>query len=139
MTAPIVPLTVVIKRPADRCLKLFCSVELLGLWMDGIKKARLVRTDADGLPLEVAYEFGDSLTYSLVYSYDRAARRVEWNPRSGRPDAVSGFATFEDAPEGCLMTYALTQGTGRSPFDQELGGQTRLLRDFARWVESGPA
>ena len=78
----------------ERCFRAFTDAATLVAWVPGLRRARLIATDAAGQPLEILFEFGPSLTYSLVYTYDAARLEVTWQPRAGKRDAVAGFARF---------------------------------------------
>ena len=88
----------------------------------------MIRQNDGGLPAEILFEFGPSRTYSLVYTYDLAAREVRWEARAGKRDAVSGFARFETADEGTNVTYGLEQTT---PVDDVQA----VLTAFVSWVK----
>ena len=122
----------VLPRPPDVCYRAFCDVGSFWLWLPGMKKARVVRSDAEGRALEVSYEFGDSLSYALVYAYDAAARKVRWVPSAGVQYGVSGRAEFTPHPDGCLFSFALEGRKGRGP-----DHQGEVARAFARWVSQG--
>lgn len=113
------------------CFSEFIDLRSARLWLPGLKKARVVRSDAQGRPLEVSYEFGAVLSYALVYHYDEAARRVRWVPSAGLQDGVSGSASFEDAPGGCLFRYSLDSLRGRSPTHE-----TDVAQAFTRWIRA---
>lgn len=102
--------------------------------MPGLRKARVISLDAEGRALEILFEFGASLTYSLVYAYDAAAREVTWKPRTGRHDAVAGFVKFEATETGTQMTYGLEHGDGRSPSETAVGDISALVASFVRWI-----
>jgi hypothetical protein len=123
-----------IRAGAERCFRLFCDVARLRHWVDGLRKVKVVRARPDGLPLEVLYDFGATLSYSVTYDYDLAARRVSWEPGLGRRDAVRGWADFVDEGEGCRMRYTLESGPGRV----DPGEAERVVAAFVRWVESDP-
>lgn len=106
----------------------------LAAWVPGLRRARVITRDTQGLPLETLFEFGESLTYSLVYTYDAATREVKWQPRTGKYDAVAGFARFDPAEGGTKLTYGLEQGDGRSPAEKALGEVSILAHAFARWM-----
>lgn len=116
------------------CFSEFVDLRTARLWLPGLRKARVVRSDAQGRPLEVSYEFGDVLSYALVYAYDDAARSVRWVPSAGLQDAVSGSATFDDAPGGCLFRYQLESLRGRSPTHER-----DVAQAFVRWIRSRPS
>lgn len=121
----------VLPASPDTCFSEFIDLRSVRLWLPGLKKARVVRSDGQGRPLEVSYEFGEVLSYALVYAYDDAARRVRWVPSAGLQDGVSGSASFELAPGGCLFRYALESLRGRAP-----GHETDVAEAFARWIRS---
>lgn len=116
------------------CFSEFVDLRTARLWLPGLRKARVVRSDAQGRPLEVSYEFGDVLSYALVYAYDDAARSVRWVPSAGLMDGVSGFATFDAAPGGCHFRYQLESLRGRAPTHER-----DVAQAFAGWIRSRPA
>lgn len=128
-----------IPRPPATCWRHFTAAEGLIGWVPGLRRARVVATLPDGLPLEVAFEFATSRTYSLVYTYDVAARAVTWSPRIGQRDAVRGSARFDAEDDGTRVTYTLEASDGRSPAEVALGEPHALLDAFARWVARAPA
>ncbi len=97
----------------------------------------MIAVDPDQRPAEILFELGESLTYSLVYTYDAAAREVTWVPGAGKRDAVAGFARFVAEDGGTRITYGVKQGDGRSPAAKELGGVTALADAFVRWMTGG--
>lgn len=119
----------VLPGAAQKCFEEFVDLKVTRLWLPGLRRARLVRSDAQGRPLEVFYEFGDTLAYALVYAYDDGARRVRWVPSAGVRDGVSGAATFDEAERGCRFTYTLDSLRGR-PEDHE----AQVGRAFSQWM-----
>ena len=100
--------TAILPATPERCWRTFLDPALLTAWVPGLKRVRVVRRDDEtGLPLEIGFEFGDTLTYTLVYAYDAEARYARWSPRAGKRDAVEGSVRFDEHPEGCRMTYEL--------------------------------
>lgn len=92
----------------------------------------MIRTGVDGLPTEILFEFGESRTYTLIYTYDHMAREVRWQPGSGRLDAVAGFARFEPLEEGTSVTYGLEHHGGGA----EIGEVHALVTAFSQWMQS---
>lgn len=111
------------------CFAEFNDLKVARLWLPGLKKAQVVRSDGQGRPLEVSYEFGESLSYALVYAYDDAALRVRWVPSAGVRDGVSGSATFEPSEKGCHFRYSLESFRGRAGTHERDVGEA-----FAAWV-----
>lgn len=126
----------VVPRDLDRCWRAFVDAASLAAWVPGLRRARVILVGAGGLPEEILFEFGESLTYSLVYTYDVANREVRWEPRAGKRDAVAGFARFDVVEEGTRITYALEHGDGRTDVQKALGDQTALLDAFSRWMQT---
>lgn len=124
----------VVAREPEVCWRAFTDASTLAAWVPGLRRARVITQDDRGMPAEILFEFGASLTYSLVYTYDHTTREVTWQPRAGKRDAVAGFAKFEPAEGGTRFTYALAQGDNRSAADKGLGDLTALVTAFARWV-----
>ena len=132
----------VLKRTPEECYRAFCDVASSRLWLPGLKKARVVRTDEAGHALEVAYEkyrglqeganARELLSYALVYAYDDAARKVRWVPSAGVLDGVSGHAEFQPHADGCLFVYSLDGLRGRAPEHPE-----GVARAFAEWISRG--
>jgi hypothetical protein len=127
--------TAFVAREPEACWKDFTDPTVLFAWMPGLRRARVIARGPDGLPLEVHFEFATSLTYSLLYSYDAAAREVRWQPRAGKRDAVSGFARFEPVNDGTRLTYGLEQGEGRSATERALDDAQRLVDAFSAWMQ----
>jgi hypothetical protein len=130
LSAPLVE--VFVAAPPERCFAIFCDARDLPRWVPGLRRARIVRSRPDGLPLEVVFEFGKTLTYSIVYDYDLAARRVTWQPGLGRRDAVSGWAEFVPEGAGCRMRYSVAP-TGDER-EAQAANADRLVAAFVRWV-----
>ena len=126
----------VVPRDPDRCWRAFIDAASLAAWVPGLRRARVILVGDDGLPAEILFEFGESLTYTLVYTYDVANREVRWVPRAGKRDAVAGFARFEAVDGGTSITYALEQGDGRSDEQKALGDQAALLDAFGGWLQT---
>ncbi len=114
---------------AVEAFKSFSDVGQQKLWVPGVKKVKVVRTDASGRALEVYYEFGDSLSYALVYAWDEVALKVRWVPSASVHDGVSGSAWFEAQPTGSLFHYHLEALKGRTP-----AHEGEVARAFAKWV-----
>ena len=125
--------TLVARSPAD-CWRLFIDAAALTAWVPGLRRARIVATDAQGRALEVAFEFAASRTYALVYAYDDDARRVSWTARLGQRDGVAGWARFDAEDGGTRVTYATTDGAGRTADERAIDEPRALLAAFARWA-----
>ena len=124
-----------IARSPDRCWRAFTDAAAFTAWVPGLRRARVIASRPDGLPLEVLFELAGGNTYSLSYAYDLEQRLVSWEPRVGKRDGVRGFAQIEPWDGGCRLTYGLEVGEART------GGDATELRAvvgaFARWVEGG--
>ena len=125
-----------VARSPQTCWKTFTDVDLLVAWVPGLRRAEVIARRADGLPGEASFELA-SLAYSLVYDYDLERLEVSWIPRTGARDAVRGFARFDLADGGTLMTYGLELGPGRKPPDTALDEASALVAAFKRFVEAG--
>lgn len=117
----------------ERCWKAFTDVAMLLSWVPGLRRARVVRAGTGGLPLEVAFEFGATLSYSLVYEHDAEQRIVRWQPRVGRRDGVTGSARFEPEGEGCRVTYSSEPNVHASE-ERAHESPRRILDAFVAWV-----
>ena len=128
--------TAVIARRPQACWRAFTEVETLCAWVPGLRRAKLVTRDRNGMPSEVEFEFAESRIYTLVYTYESTdvAKIVKWAPRTGARDAVSGLARFEACEGGTLVTYDLEHGEARSDVERYLGSAEELLDSFARWL-----
>jgi hypothetical protein len=129
-----------IRRTPEACWRVLVDANVLTGWVPGLRRARVISTTADGLPGEIHFEFSTSLTYTLVYTYDAAARELRFEPRLGKRDGVRGFARVEPFDEGARLTYGLEPGDGRSSADRALGDLDALVAAFATWMhaERGP-
>jgi hypothetical protein len=125
-----------IKRSPDACWRVLVDASLMTAWVPGLRRANVVATDDAGRPREILFEFSTSLTYSLIYTYDVAAREVRWEPRSGARDAVRGFARLDPSDDGTKLTYGLEQGGGRSNADRVIGDPEVLVSAFVTWMHA---
>ncbi len=116
---------------APEAYRAFCDVVQQRRWVPGVKKVKVVRADANGRPLEVFYEFGESLAYALVFAWDDGALKGRWVPSSGVRDGVSGSVWFEPAATGCVMHYHLEalKEQERGP-----GHEADVVRAFVEFV-----
>ena len=126
--------TTYIRRSPEACWRVLTDATVLTGWVPGLRRARVVATDAAGLAREIQFEFSTSLSYSLVYTYDAAAHEMRWEPKVGKRDAVRGLARLEAFDDGTRLVYELEHGDGRSTADQELGDLDALVAAFARWM-----
>jgi hypothetical protein len=126
--------TATIAASPERCWRTFTDPSLLKAWVPGLRRARVVRRDDDGRPLEISFEFGETLTYSLVYSYDAEARSMHWSPRAGKRDAVEGNVRFEPEGEGCLMTYELEPSGATLPRERSTADAERTVAAFVAFL-----
>lgn len=123
-----------IPKSADRCWRVFTDTSLLRAWVPGLRSATVVRRTDDGLPLEVSFEFGRTLSYTLVYEYDAPAYTASWQPRIGGRDAVSGSVRFEADGEGCAMTYDLEPSATPAPRERSEDDAERAVAAFAAFM-----
>jgi hypothetical protein len=121
----------IVRAPAEKCFELFCDPKLLPHLIPAIKRVKVVRSRPDGRALEVLFE-GETLSYSVVYEYDVAARRVTWEPGIGRRDSVRGFAEFHAEGTGCKLRYGVASTTRRLDPDEA----SLFVAAFAQWVEA---
>jgi hypothetical protein len=122
-----------VRASAAHCFEQFCDVKHLPRWVPGLERAKIVRVREDGLPLEVLFEH-ETLSYSVLYQYDLATRRVTWEPGVGRRDSVRGFVEFTDERDGCRMKYTVEAMNGRlMPKEAD-----RFVAAFAKWAEETP-
>jgi len=124
----------VVPRAPEACWRAFTDPTTLPAWVPGLRRARVVAIDEQGRPSEILFEFGASLTYSLIYTYDVTTREVTWQPRAGKRDAVAGFARFDAQDDGTRITYGLKHGEGRSRAEREQGDLSALVDAFVRWM-----
>lgn len=121
-----------VSRDPDTCWRVFVDPTNLTRWVPGLRRAEII-AGSRGLPSEIHFEFA-GLAYTLVYTYDRAAREVRWQPKLGKQAGVTGFVRFDPIGEGTRVTYGLHHGDARSPADRELGDLQRVVDAFASWV-----
>lgn len=121
--------TTLVPRSADACWQLFVDVGQLTSWVPGLKSAQILTMER-GLPSEIHFEL-ESYAYTLVYSYDRAAREVRWQPKLGKHEGVTGFVKFSPEGDNTRVTYGIEAGLLRtSPEDLQ-----RLVDAFGRRVQ----
>jgi len=126
--------TIVLPHPIEACWRAFTDATLLLAWVPGLRRATVISRGGMGLAKEILFEFAESRTYTLLYSYDVAAHEVRWEPQLGKRDAVSGHARFEAVDGSTRFEYALEQGDGRSEAERALGSLDRLVGAFAGWL-----
>lgn len=114
------------------CWRAFTDANTFAAWIPGLRRARVIQSGSDGLPVEILFEFGASRTYSLVYTYDVAKREVRWEPRANKRDAVAGFARFDAFDDGTRVTYGLANQTGNT----QLTELHDLLAAFGTWMSA---
>jgi hypothetical protein len=119
-----------IQKPPRECYEAFKDLSKARLWVPGLKKVRVVTSNKDGSAREVAFEFGETSSYSLVYKWDDENLRVRWVPSSGVMDAVAGVASFAAHAQGCLFIYTLEALRGRSPHHAD-----DVADAFSKWME----
>lgn len=119
-----------LEADAAHAYRAFGDVERQRLWVPGLKRVKVVRVDETGRPLEVFYEFGDSLAYALVYAWDDRQLKARWVPSSGVHDGVSGNVWFERLATGCRMHYQLDALKGRPPNHEQ-----EVVRGFRGWLQ----
>lgn len=120
----------------DTCWRALTDATLLPAWLPGLRRATVIARTADGLAAEVQFEFAATRSYTLLYSYDHAAREIRWEPRMGKRDAVRGFARIEPAGADTTLTYGIEEGGARRPDEIELGDPAQIVAAFAAWVVS---
>lgn len=127
--------TAVVPRDPETCWRLFTDVAQLTSWVPGLRAAEII-TGTRAAPSEIHFEFAGSrsLSYTLVYTYDKPKREVRWEPKLGRSEGVEGFVRFESDPDGTRVTYGLAHGEQRGPAERELGDLQRLIEAFATRV-----
>ena len=126
--------TIVLPHPIEACWRAFTDANLLLAWVPGLRRATVISLGGMGLAKEILFEFAQSRTYTLIYSYDLAAHEVRWEPQLGKRDAVLGHARFEAVLGGTRFEYALEQGDGRSEAERALGSLDLLVGAFAGWL-----
>ena len=124
-------------QPPDACWRAFIDASVLTGWVPGLRRARVVALDELGRALEILFEYSASLTYSLTYAYDAAAREVRWEPRAGKRDAVRGFARFDVEGTGTRFTYSLEPGLARTEPALSVGDPAAMVAAFTRWMAGG--
>ena len=128
----------VVSRSVEACWRVFTDPTKLTAWVPGLRDARVIELDDDGLSREVHFEFATTLAYSLVYSYDVAARMVTWDPRDGDKGGVRGFASFAETEGGTQFTYALEHDDARKAAERAIDDPRTLAEAFARLMHEGP-
>lgn len=125
--------TVLVQRDVETCWRAFTEVAKAPGWVPGLRRGEIL-TRARGLPEEVHFEFGLGHAYTLVYSYDKKAREIRWQPKLGARAGVTGYVRFVAAGAATEITYALEHGDARGLEDRELGDVGRLADAFAAFI-----
>ena len=99
-------------------------------WMPNLRRARVVASYPTGLPREIDFVLASARTFSLLYTYDVAARELHWKPRRGT--AAPGFARVEPVDQGARITYAIEDSTAKS----DNGDLDALVARFASWMHA---
>ena len=128
--------TAYIRRPPEACWRVIVDASLLAHWVPGLRRAVVISLGPFNLPAEIHFEFSTALTYTLVYSYDLAAREMRFEPRLGKRDGVSGYVRFVPFDQGTRIEYGLDVGDARSPADRELGDPEALVAAFVKWMHA---
>lgn len=126
--------TAYIRRSPEDCWHVLVDPKRLTRWVPGLRRAVVIASGPYNLPAEIHFEFSASLTYTLVYTYDLAAREMRFEPRLGKGDGVRGFARVAASDDGTRLEYGLEVGEARSPADRELSDLDALVAAFARWM-----
>ena len=122
-----------VPRDPETCWRAFVDPTKLTRWVPGLRRAEII-AGSRGLPSEIHFEFAGELAYTLVYTYDKPAHEVRWQPKLGKQAGVTGFVRFEPAGQDTRVTYGLQHGDARSTADRELGDLRRLVDAFAALV-----
>jgi hypothetical protein len=130
--------TAYIKRTPEACWRVIVDPALLTHWVPGLRRAIVISLGPFNLPAEIHFEFSTSLTYTLVYTYDLAAREMRFEPRLGKRDGVRGYVRIDAFDEGTRLEYGLEIGDARSVADRELGDVEALVASFAKWMQAEP-
>jgi uncharacterized membrane protein len=124
-----------VSRPLEACWRAFVDAPRLAQWVPALRSARVVE-ERDGMPCEIAFELLTGTTYSLLYTYDHAARTIHWVPKPGTTGGISGEARFEESERGTLVTLAFDRHPGRSFAERSLDDAHALVAAFARWMDA---
>lgn len=125
-----------VARPVEDCWRVFTDFETTLVWVPGLRGAKLVTFDFEGLPEEVRYDFVAGLTYSLRYTYDTDANVVRWEPvdEDGKRGGVRGFARFDAIAGGTQVTYALEHDEGRKAAERAFDDPQMVVDAFAQFM-----
>ncbi len=124
----------IVPRSPVTCWRVFTDPAMFPAWLPGLRKAQVLSTDDLGRPLQIAFEFATSRTYSLAYAYDDGQLEVRWEPEAGRRDAVRGSARFEAEGEGTRFTYELEASAPTN--DRFVIDADEVVTAFVAWVVS---
>lgn len=127
-----------VARSPEACWRVMVDPALLTQWVPGLRRAVVISLGPFQLPAEIHFEFSASLTYTLVYTYDLAAREMRFEPRLGKREGVRGYVRIDAVDDGARIEYGLEEGEGRSAADRELGGPEAVVASFVKWMEALP-
>jgi uncharacterized protein YndB with AHSA1/START domain len=128
--------TSIVSVSPDTCWELFTDVSLLTSWVPGLRAAEII-AGKRALPSEIHFEFAGSqstASYTLVYTYDKHAREVRWEPKLGKQFGVTGFIRFDAEGTGTRVSYGLAHGDARTGADRV--DVQRLLDAFVARVNA---
>jgi hypothetical protein len=96
---------------AGAAYEIFADAAELSRWLPILQSARILTRYPDGRPQRIAFtrklERG-SLSYTLEYTYDPAARMVCWNAPADSSVVLTGEVRFVPlSTRACLMLYRL--------------------------------
>ena len=133
-----------IARDADSAFACLCDIRSVPKWVRGVAKVDVLETDEHERPTVVRFvsmPARASVSYTLRYLYDDAARCVVWQPIERGERTLEGQARIDDLGDGrCRLTYQLSTWNAasipmwaRAALRQD--GPQSTAEAFRRWVE----
>lgn len=133
-----------IDRDAQLAYERLCDIRNVPKWVTGVAKVDVLETDEQDRPTVVRFismPTRASVSYTVQYTYDDDARRLQWKPLQRGERTLDGKARISELGQGrCKLHYELTTWNAasipmwaRSALKQDNPQVT--VEAFRRWVE----
>ncbi len=102
-----------ISATAEEVMKVLTDFDAYPEWADGIRKAEVKKSDANGRPSQVDFDvsqLGIGAKYTLAYRYHAKLGGLSWTTKSasGAVKDIKGEYALKPAESGTTVTYRTT-------------------------------